>query len=230
VDGKRPPPGRGPKNADGSYGMRLCCGYDYHINNAKEGKFIYTSVRMPGELEGDGAPYHRLSLARTSFSKKNGKWVHNIGEHRGYSNGDAPEIAKEAIKWFYHQIETGNIPHGLDSMESFKKDEFIKKANNFDKIEDRAGYNWKQTYRVGKAFSAWHPVLGKSLRVPLEKMLRHPEVARLADAISPGWRINSTMRDEAVKDHEGFIHWEEMASDDPAVPSQPENAEELPRL
>ncbi len=197
----------GGRNEDGSYGLAICCGGAHHTGLASEGKAFYVSVREEGG--GDGVPYRRLSLCRFSMEKVNGRWevanrdkfnrsMDSALEHRGFCNANPSEAALDAFEWFADGIRNGRIPHDLDN---FHKDVEAKAAAKTgdgvaDRLTDMCGYDWRRTALIARGWRAWHPVVAKQFRVPLERLARHPEVEALASLLSPGWKTKADLRRE----------------------------------
>ena len=188
--------GRGPKyghdintlNPDGSHGLDICTGSNkYHYDGALRDGELFFSMRVP---EGDS--FRRLALHKVeAFSPQGAGWITHTLEFKGKTNGNVPELAREASDWFMEQMKMGCIENAMREVA-----EGIRlKTTKLDRIEDVCGYDWTETPRIGSALEAWMPLLPKRARLSASRFMQLPEMQALADSLSPGWRQKADLRE-----------------------------------
>lgn len=179
--------------ADGTDGLNLCVGGDYHVNMCQKGQKHILSFR---ETTPDpGVPYKRLSVAAlVDVDFRARTW--RLGESiKGDSNGAIHPRAKDAWDEWQEATKAGRIPLNEDGIRKHVGEARAK----LDEVAQGCGYEWREAPRLEAAMAPWGRLVGKRYRkMRFAEFATCPEVSEVAEALEPGYAKRRARDDAAV--------------------------------
>lgn len=168
--------------ADGTDGLNLCVGGDYHVHMAQKGQKHIMSFR---ELTGDPeAPYKRLSVAAivdVDFGARTWKLSETI---KSQSNGAVHPKAEQAWDEWQKAVKEGRVEF---NEQGIRKHAGAARAKS-DDVAQGCGFDWREMPRLEAAMAPWGRLVGKRYRkMRLADFSTCPEMAAVSEEIEPGF-------------------------------------------